>query len=52
MAILNIEQNSYLNIDEIQSGLSQSLYGILIDYDNVDLHYVSAEKKINDRYEK
>ena len=43
---------SLLDINEIQSGLSKSLYGILLDYDNVDLHYVSADSKINELFEK
>jgi hypothetical protein len=43
---------SLLNIDEIKSGLTQSLYGLLLDYDNVDLQYISPEKKINELFEK
>ena len=43
---------SLLNIDEISSGLTQSLYNLLIDYDNVDLNYISADKKINELFKK
>ena len=43
---------SLLNIDEINSGLTQSLYRLLSEYDNVDLHYISSDKKINELFEK
>lgn len=43
---------SLLTIGEINRGVTQSLYGLLVDYDNVDLYYVGAEKKINEMFEK
>jgi len=43
---------SLLDINEIKNGLTQSLYNLLLNFDNVDLHYVGADKKINELFEK
>ena len=43
---------SLLNIDEINSGLTQSLYNLLLEFDSIDLLYTGPEKKINELFEK
>jgi hypothetical protein len=43
---------SLLNIDEINGGLTQSLYNLLLEFDNIDLLYTGPEKKINELFEK
>ena len=43
---------SLLDVKEINYGLTKSLYELLLEFDNVDLHYVSSEKKINELFDK
>ena len=43
---------SLLSLNEISMGLTQSLYGLIEYYDNVDINYISHEKKINELFEK
>uniref|UniRef100_A0A6C0H000 Uncharacterized protein n=1 Tax=viral metagenome TaxID=1070528 RepID=A0A6C0H000_9ZZZZ len=43
---------SLISVEDINSGLTKSLYELLVDYDNVDLYYVGSEKKINELFEK
>ena len=43
---------SLLSLNEIEMGLTQSLYNLIESYDNIDINYISQEKKINELFEK
>jgi hypothetical protein len=43
---------SLLSLNEVNSGLTQSLYELIESYDNISINYISQEKKINELFEK
>lgn len=39
---------SLVNIKDDTGGVTKGLYNLLLDYDNLDLYYIGADKKINE----